>query len=64
VVDLIGCDPDLLALPCINACPDDVLARSDWDCSRSIDGTDVLIGSSIIVDIIAEKDTPLWGGCP
>jgi hypothetical protein len=64
VVDLIHCDPDLLVLPCINTCPDDVLARSDWDCRGTIDGTDVLIGASIIVDIITEADTPLGQGCP
>jgi hypothetical protein len=40
------------------------MATCDWDCNNSIDGTDVLIGASIIVDIITEGDTPLGQGCP
>jgi hypothetical protein len=43
---------------------EDMLTTCDWDCSGSIDGTDVLIGASIIVDIITEADTPLGQGCP
>jgi hypothetical protein len=61
VVDLVQCT-DLPS--CIETCPDDMMAVCDWDCSSSIDGTDVLIGASIIVDIITEADTPLGQGCP